>query len=372
MSVYRLDSGELNRLLEALRSAGWDVVGPKARDGTIIFDTVNSAEEFPVGLTDVHSQGAYRLEAHGGPTYFGYNTGPVSLKRFLFPPSSLLFRSRRQHGRFVVEGLPEEPKPVAVVGARACDLAAMAIQDRVFLGDSHRDEAYAKRRDKLFIVAVNCASAGHNCFCTSMETGPEVKEHFDILLTEVAGPDHHYFLMHGAAGRGAALASSLAAPVATDGELAAGRAVVENAKATVTKRMDTRGVKQLLYHCAESAHWDDVAKRCLACTNCTMVCPTCFCSTVVDSTDLAGATAERTRVWDSCFTTEYSSMHGGAVRESTAARYRQWITHKLAGWQDQFGMSGCVGCGRCITWCPVGIDITEEVTGLRVLTETSV
>jgi ferredoxin len=205
-----------------------------------------------------------------------------------------------------------------------------------------------------------------------MDSGPEVTAHFDLLLTEVTGPNESYFLVQGAVGRGAELASSLAAPVASEEELAAGRAVVAIARATVEKRMDTRGVKQLLYQCAESSHWDEVAKRCLACANCTMVCPTCFCSTVVDSTDLSGTTAERTRMWDSCFNTEYSNMHGGAVRESTSARYRQWITHKLAGWQDQFGTSGCVGCGRCITWCPVGIDITEEVKGLRVLTEVSV
>jgi Fe-S oxidoreductase len=96
-----------------------------------------------------------------------------------------------------------------------------------------------------------------------------------------------------------------------------------------------------------------------------MVCPTCFCATVEDATDLTGSATERRRVWDSCFSQEFSYIHGGSVRTSAGARYRQWITHKLATWHEQFGVSGCVGCGRCITWCPVGIDITAEARAVR-------
>jgi ferredoxin len=96
-----------------------------------------------------------------------------------------------------------------------------------------------------------------------------------------------------------------------------------------------------------------------------MVCPTCFCTTVEDTADLAGTDAVRRRVWDSCFSVEYAYIHGGSIRPTPRARYRQWLTHKLDSWQEQFGMSGCVGCGRCITWCPVGIDLTEEIAAIR-------
>ena len=125
------------------------------------------------------------------------------------------------------------------------------------------------------------------------------------------------------------------------------------------------GIRDLLYDNLEHPRWSDTAGRCLSCGNCTMVCPTCFCSTVEDVTDVSGTQAERVRHWDSCFTSEHSYIHGGATRVTTKARYRQWLTHKLASWIDQFGTSGCVGCGRCITWCPVGIDITEEVRVIR-------
>jgi len=131
------------------------------------------------------------------------------------------------------------------------------------------------------------------------------------------------------------------------------------------RRLDTRGIKELLYRNYEHPQWDSVTERCLSCANCTMVCPTCFCTTVEDVTDLTGQHAERWRRWDSCFTVDFSYIHGGSVRATPRSRYRQWMTHKLATWIDQFGVSGCVGCGRCITWCPVGIDITVETGAIR-------
>ena len=131
------------------------------------------------------------------------------------------------------------------------------------------------------------------------------------------------------------------------------------------RALDTGNIQGLLYENAEHPRWEQVAQRCLTCGNCTMVCPTCFCTTVEDTTNLAGDQAARTRRWDSCFSLDFSYIHGGPVRSSTRARYRHWITHKFAAWIDQFGSSGCVGCGRCITWCPVGIDVTEEIRSLR-------
>jgi ferredoxin len=129
--------------------------------------------------------------------------------------------------------------------------------------------------------------------------------------------------------------------------------------------LDTAGLRELLLGSLEHEQWDKVAARCLACGNCTMVCPTCFCSKVDEVSDLLDQSVRRVQSWDSCFTSEHSYMNTGTVRKSTASRYRQWLTHKLATWHDQFGSSGCVGCGRCITWCPVGIDLTEEVAALR-------
>jgi Fe-S-cluster-containing hydrogenase component 2 len=141
--------------------------------------------------------------------------------------------------------------------------------------------------------------------------------------------------------------------------------VVERTASRMGRSLQTEGIKALLQNNPNHPRWADAAKRCLSCGNCTMVCPTCFCTTVDDHSDLTGASATRVRKWDSCFTLDFSYIHGGAVRQSGSARYRQWMTHKLASWYDQFGTSGCVGCGRCITWCPTGIDITAEAAAMR-------
>ncbi len=129
--------------------------------------------------------------------------------------------------------------------------------------------------------------------------------------------------------------------------------------------MDTENLRDLLLSNLEHPRWDDVAQRCLSCTNCTMVCPTCFCASVSEVSDLTGDQVQRVRQWESCFNIDFSYTAGGTVRGDTRSRYRQWLTHKLASWHDQFETSGCVGCGRCITWCPVGIDLTEEVAAIR-------
>jgi ferredoxin len=152
---------------------------------------------------------------------------------------------------------------------------------------------------------------------------------------------------------------------ATEEEIAAAERVVDRTRGQMGRTLETNGLKELLQTNANHPRWDEVSERCLTCGNCTNVCPTCFCTTIDDTTDLSGTTAERVRRWDSCFTLDFSYTHGGSVRSSARSRYRQWMTHKLAHWVDQFGSSGCVGCGRCITWCPVGIDITEEAAAIR-------
>jgi ferredoxin len=197
-----------------------------------------------------------------------------------------------------------------------------------------------------------------------MGTGPTADSGYDLAITEVLD-DGHYFVAAAGSDEGAAILAELESAPARDGEQDAAARAHARAAAQMGREMDTTGIHDLLLSNLEHPRWDEVAERCLTCGNCTMVCPTCFCTTVEDVTDLAGETVERTQRWDSCFTIDYSHMHGGSVRNSARSRYRQWMTHKLATWFDQFGTSGCVGCGRCITWCPVGIDITEEVAAIR-------
>jgi sulfhydrogenase subunit beta (sulfur reductase) len=372
---YILERPEFDALLSSLHRRGHTLIGPSVRGGAIIWSEIASAADLPAGWTDEQDAGRYRLKRRNDEALFGYTVGPDGLKKFLLPPSLAILTSRRKKGSFEyadatppnVAGQPkgEPPPKLAFIGVRACDLAGIAVLDKVLAQGPYPDQYYTTLRAGAFIVAVNCTSAGRTCFCSSMGTGPECRSGFDIALTEVAGNGKHYFVCESGSKRGEEVLGDVRRREAAAAETEPADGMLKKAASDMGRAMDTRGIRELLHASFEHPRWNDVAKRCLTCANCTMVCPTCFCSTVEDSADLAGAQAGRRRVWDSCFTVDYSYIHGGNVRPSPRARYRQWLTHKLGAWQDQFGMIGCVGCGRCITWCPVGIDITEEVQAIR-------
>ncbi|MGV7221957.1 MAG: 4Fe-4S dicluster domain-containing protein [Nitrospinales bacterium] len=355
----------LNQLIKILLHKGFDLIGPTVQDEAIVYDRVLSIEDLPEGWTDEQEGGMYRIKKNSDKTLFGYNLGPHSWKQFLHPPVRKLWQANKDGLDFDI--LPEKTtnKKYAFLGARSCELSAIAIQDKVFTSGTHVDQHYQSLRQNAFIVAVNCGKAASTCFCVSMETGPEVKSGYDLVLTEILEEERHYFLIAAGSEAGINVLKEIETIPAEAEEIKKADEVISNTITQMGRTMETSDIKTLLYDNLEHPAWDDIAKRCLSCANCTMVCPTCFCSTVEDVTDITGDHAERWQKWDSCFTMDFSSIHGGAVRNSTKSRYRQWMTHKLASWQDQFDSSGCVGCGSCITWCPVGIDLTQEVKGIR-------
>jgi ferredoxin len=355
----------LGALLHALRADGYTLVGPTVRDGAVVYAEIAGIDDLPAGWTAEQEAATYRLRRRDDQALFGFAVGPQSFKAFFFVPRLRLWRAHRDGTSFAIESDETTPPRVALIGARSCDLHAIAVQDRTFLHGPYADPDYAARRAGVFVLAVNCAVAGATCFCVSMGTGPRATQGFDLALTELLDDDGHRFLVEAGSERGAAMLARAGARAASPDDRAAADAIVERTARSMGRRLDAAGVKELLSRNLEHPRWDEVATRCLSCANCTLVCPTCFCATVEDVTDLTGEHAERWRAWDSCFTLDHSYIHGGSVRTTPKARYRQWLTHKLATWHDQFGTSGCVGCGRCITWCPVGIDITEEVAAIQ-------
>jgi ferredoxin len=361
--VFERDN--FQQLLDVLVRRCYQVIGPTLRDGAIVYDTLSSTADLPVGWTDEQAGGSYRLRRRKDQALFGYTVGPNSWKRFLHPPVVRLWQAKRQGNRFEIQEEVQENPKIAFLGVRSCELQAILIQDRIFLQGPQVETRYKSRREQIFVVAVNCAQAGGTCFCTSMNSGPRVRSGFDLALTEVLEEGRHYFLVEVGTEAGADVLQELPHRPAQNAEEEAADRICARTAASMGRTMNTVDIKDLLYRNYEHARWDNVAARCLTCANCTMVCPTCFCTTVEDVTDLKGEHAERWQKWDSCFTMDFSYIHGGSVRATPKARYRQWMTHKLATWIDQFGTSGCVGCGRCITWCPVGIDITEEVSAIR-------
>ena len=356
-----LDKSALGLIIERLWREGYTVVGPTIAQGAIVFDEVRTLEQLPIGWTDEQEGGTYRLKRRGDSAYFGFAVGPHSWKKYLFPARLTLFSIEASVGSFAVRPSPEPVPRYAFLGVRSCDLHAIEIQDRVFLQGPHVDPHYRARRDPAFLIAVNCGQAAATCFCTSMNTGPRASSGFDLAITEV--PDA--FVVEIATDRGRAMMADIPGRDATADDLAASERVSVETEGQIRRRLDTSDLPGLLYENAEHPRWDDVAGRCLSCTNCTMVCPTCFCHSIEDVPDLDGQKTDRDRLWDSCFNLEHSHLAGGNPRPDIRSRYRQWLTHKLASWIDQFDVSGCVGCGRCITWCPVAIDITEEVAAIR-------
>lgn len=353
----------LDGLIGALAAQGRQVIGPTVREGAIVLDEITGVDDLPAGWTEEQDAATYRLVRRDDDAVFGFASTPHAWKRWLHPSRVRLWRVSETDGMPGFEESPAPDRPLALVGVRSCDVHAIEIQDRVFLGGRYPERDYAARRGSAFVVAVDCGEPGGTCFCTSTGTGPRCGDGPDVVLTELptAPPT---FVARAGSEAGAALLESLPSREATDADLAEAAAVTERAAARMGRTLDTEGLHDVLLRNLEHPRWDDVAERCLTCGSCTLVCPTCFCTSVEDVNLLDGS-SEAWRRWDSCFSVDYSYIHGGSVRPSPRARYRQWLTHKFATWIDQFGTSGCVGCGRCVTWCPVGIDVTQELAAIR-------
>jgi ferredoxin len=364
----------LGALIDALKDRGYTVIGPTVRDDAIVLTEIGSADELPFGAGVTLDEGRYRLMKRADSAAFANSGGPQSWKAFLHPPRVRLWTTRRDGSEPATVAAENDPQPpgsdmgsrarraYAFIGVRPCDLAAIGVLDTVLRAGTYPDETYTRRRDGVFVVAVECTEPGETCFCASMGTGPGASGGYDLVLTELVDEIDQWFVVRVGSEAGAQVLAELSVERVGSADVEAQQAVAR-AGERMSRRMPA-DMREILAGARESPHWDDVASRCLTCGNCTLVCPTCFCTTTEDVSDLTGENAERWRRWDSCFDLDFSYIHGGSVRSSGASRYRQWMTHKLSAWHDQFGSSGCVGCGRCIVWCPVGIDITAEAAAL--------
>ncbi len=360
-------------LIEVLRGRGLRTMGPLVRDGAIVHGEIRTTSDLPEGWHDQAEPGKYRITNDGSSELFGWAVGPASWKSEFFVPAETVWRAVVAEGEVALSEPRDEPVPIAVIGARPCEVAALGTLDRVLRDGAVPDDRYAARRDGAFIVVVECGTPSSTCFCTSMGTGPGADAGYDLALTELVGPlddARRYYVRVGSVA-GAETLAQVPHGAADETARSGRRAVVDGASARMGRSLDTEDLPGLLTRNLEHPRWGEVAERCLSCGNCTLVCPTCFCSDVKDVTEVSGE-VERQRRWASCFDLEHSYLHGGSVRPTTSSRYRQWMTHKLATWWDQFDESGCVGCGRCITWCPVGIDITEEAAAIRATDGASV
>ena len=351
----------LQTLVVCLMQEGYQCLGPALENGAIVMRELDAPDGLPRGLQAEQAPGRYRLTTDPSNRYFAWANGPQAIKPQTFAPKESLWRvERNAEGMLQFDAVvPEAPKQ-AIIGVRACDLAALALQDAHFLRGGRVDAHYARRRERLFLVAVQCAVPAATCFCVSTGDGPTPTSGYDLALAELKDG----FVVLAGSDRGRAVLAALNLGSATSQQIEAARQQGVAAAAAQTRRLPGRNLRGALMSRQEHPRWDAVAARCLACGNCTSVCPTCFCHAEVDAPALDGQVSQHERIWDSCFGEAHGHLHGFNVRPDIRSRYRQWLTHKLATWHDQFGRSGCVGCGRCIAWCPAGIDLTEEAAAL--------
>jgi NAD(P)H-flavin reductase/NAD-dependent dihydropyrimidine dehydrogenase PreA subunit len=354
-----LARSDLDALIQALRKSGRTVIGPTVRDGAIVNDEIASASDLPSGIRDEQAAGRYRLADRSDERVFGYTVGPTPWKRFTFPPN-LEISTAHMSGGFGFEEPHIVVPELAFLGVRACEIAALAMQDRVFLGSPFTDEDFRARRKAALIVAVQCTTSSSTCFCSSMGTGPEVRSGYDILLTEIDDG----FVVQAGSPVGAAIVAQVPTRRPTHAETGAAVDVVEAVRTQIGEPLPIAGIDQRLQHQLDNPRWALVGERCVECGNCTMSCPTCFCTAVTERSDMEGKSSVTERMWDSCFDVNFAKVAGGDFRARPRDRYRQWLTHKFSTWMDQFGSFGCVGCGRCITWCPVRIDVREELLAI--------
>lgn len=362
-SRVALPKAGLQGLLDNLCRMGFQTLGPQVRDQAIVYAPLESAGDLPRGYISEQDAGHYRLAYTNHSRYFDVTPGAASWKQFLFPPVAPMGRYTRQvDGKWMPEAVPSELTAMAFVGIRPCELAAIKVQDRVFMREEWQDPLYRARRQALFILSVNCLHPCGTCFCASMGSGPKAESGFDLCLTELEDG----FLVEIGSEVGRMALEGLQVQLASAFWDQAAQKGLEEAREKMGRTVpNVEQLPELLLNNLEAQRWEEVARRCMSCTNCTQVCPTCFCWEARDTSDLSGQSTTRERLWDSCFNPDYSYIAGGNLRPSTRSRYRQWLTHKFGSWQAQFGVKGCVGCGRCITWCPAGIDVTVELAAIR-------
>ena len=347
--------GAISKLVQNLRSQGYTVVGPSLCEGVIRLKEITELGDLASGVLDVQAPGSYSI-AGESPLFFSSVNGPDSAKNFLHPPEVVLTKLIEGSRGVEQTSAFHSDKKYAFFGLRPCDLRAVEIMDGAMMSPGYEDPVYSTLRNGSIFVVVNCTRAGGNCFCATMGTGPEASSGYDMAITEL--PDR--LLIDVPEGSKKLLEGVKVSPASED-DVRVGKEMIDRARTQMGRRFEAEQVSKLMYAGMDSHVWKETADRCLACGNCAMVCPTCFCNVVQDRTDITDGSVSRVRMWDSCLSKDFVYSAGGNPRQERSARYRQFVMHKFAYWRDQFGPYGCVGCGRCVTWCPVGIDITQTV-----------
>lgn len=355
-----LQRSRFQQLLDVLAAQGFKCVGPRVQDQVILYDEIGTVDDLPLGMEVEQAPGRFTLRPENHKRHFSWANTAQAIKPLSFASHEVLWHCEKdEQGRLSFRQHTPAQEPIAIIGARACDLAALKLQQQHFLSPYAEDPWFKQRVGNLFIVAVHCSHAADTCFCAHTGDGPRADDEFDIALHEL----DEGFIVETGSYSGEQVVKQLDLLDVQQSQQDQADAQLQHCADSQSRRLPDH-VKDRLLQQLENPHWEKIGERCLSCGNCTAVCPTCFCHQQHDELSIADHSASHYREWSSCFTHNHGYISGYSFRPTRTRRYRQWLTHKFANWYDQYGRSGCVGCGRCITWCPVGIDVTEELAAL--------
>lgn len=335
--VFVLDKKDLNSFVKKIAKK-YEVVGPVRKGKKYTFEKISSVEEMSLD----------------------YDTTILPPKKLLLPPKEKLFSFSIEDGVVKIKEEKEERKTV-LFAVHPCDVNAILLLDKVMEKD-FLDPYYFGKRRGMVLIAMNCTQPRENCFCTSFDTGPELKVGYDLLLSDLGKK----YLVEVGTEDGEKLVKGAKLRNAKKEDMKEKKKRINIVKRKIRKAIEIENLEKYLKKNFDHEKWGELKEKCLFCGSCTLVCPTCFCYNVTDFNSHTLRTGERIRNWDSCLTLEFAEVAlGGNFRKERDARIKQRIYHKLDYFKEQFDSLGCVGCGRCIDACVMEIDITEVISAIR-------
>ncbi|MEM4513481.1 MAG: 4Fe-4S dicluster domain-containing protein [Ignisphaera sp.] len=343
--------GDLKRLIVLIKEFVGiaDIVGYKVFGGSVIWGSISDVNDLPLNVSDIQGPGFFRITKG---TRFRHSV--ASPKVFLNPSEQLLLMVFRNYD---VESVVGEIPRVVLFGIKPCDVKSIEVLDSI-LGNH---PLYAKARKAIAgIVVEECLEPGETCFCGATDSGPNAGKGFDISYAKV---NENSVIFRYGSNLGKRIIDELGLKEAERDIVEEYVRLVENAKTkTVSKIPKVVDVQKALYNCIEDISiWAMLSKNCVGCGNCNYVCPTCFCLEFEDEI-VDERYAKRVAKWIGCLTYTYGQVAGGHFRPQLYMRYRHFVLHKFLFYPKQIGLLGCVGCGRCITWCPLGVDLRKTLS----------
>lgn len=329
--LYRvIDAHELPALVQAFM-CDYEVIAPVRSGKSFAFEAIDSFDDIVLD----------------------YPTTLTSLKKYYLPPRETLFEYDMADG---VTDYRMEVRPRVLFGAHACDINAINALNLVFEDPRYPDPYYEAHKKATMIVGISCMP-GDSCFCHLLDAG-EVRSGYDLFLADIGG---RYLVSIGSVEGADILEAACDPREATDEDRRAFRDYTHRRQRAFNEDIPSvQEIPMLMDAFHSDDFWEELGSRCLNCTACSSVCPTCYCFDIRDVLDPSGKTGRRERVWDACTSPQFALVTGGHnFRPGPRERVRHRMYHKLNGFNAKHGRYLCVGCGRCVKACKADISPIE-------------